>query len=300
MVMRWAALALAGLLAACAAPCVPDAGDRLTLTMLRGVPIVQAHVNGTPTPMLLDTGATNTVMLPEGVERLRLPTDETRITRGRGVGGSFTTRNVLMRELRVGRRAVANLTVPVIAHALPGQPVMAGVLGADFLGISDLEVDIPARQVTLHDARSCTAGQPGWAGDYDTVPIRVLPGGWVLVRVLVDGQAVDALLDTGAALSTVRQSTALRLGMPRAVLSQPVAGQVHGAGQDRLDVRAHRFGTVQVGPDVMRGMIVGITALPEADPFDMVLGQDFMRSRRLWLSYARQRLYVQRVEAPAR
>lgn len=298
--MRGAALALAGLLAACAAPCAPDAGDTLNLTMLRGVPIVQAHVNGTPTPFLLDTGATNTVMLPEGVERLRLPTDATRVTRGRGIGGGFSANNVVVGELRVGRRAVNNLTVPVIAHGMPGQPVMAGVLGADFLGISDLEIDIPARRLTLHGGGACSASQPPWAGSFDTVPVRVLPGGWVLVRVLMDGQPVEALLDTGAALSTFRQSTALRIGMPAAVLAQPVAGQVHGAGQDRLDVRAFRFNTMQVGQDVTQGMVVGVTALPDTEPFDMVLGQDFMRSRRLWLSYSSQRLFVQRVEAPAR
>jgi hypothetical protein len=157
---------------------------------------------------------------------------------------------------------------------------------------------MPGRRVTLRQASACTG--PAWAGEFDTIPVRVLPGGWVLLPLEVEGQTIQALLDTGASLSTLRESTALRLGMPPAVLATAPVGQVHGAGQDRLDVRPYRFGTMRVGQEVLRDVPVGITALPPADPFDMVLGQDYIQTRRLWLSYATQRLYVQRAGASAR
>lgn len=295
--IRGAALALAGLLAACAAPsCDPGAGDALPVTMQRGLPIVQAQVNGTPAPFVLDTGATTSVMLPEGAAQLGLPLDPARTTRGRGVGGSFEAPNVLVNELRLGRRAATALSLPVIAHAQPGQRVMAGVLGVDVFGRSELEIDMPARRVTLRPPGACAG--PDWSGGYDTIPVRVLPEGWVIVPLRIEGQPVQALLDTGAALSTIRQSVALRLGMPPAVLSGAPAGQVHGAGQNRLDVRPYRFDSVQVGREALRGVTLGVTALPDADPFDMVLGQDYIGARRLWLSYATQRLYVQPAGAP--
>jgi predicted aspartyl protease len=292
---QWAALALAGLLAACASPCTYDAGEVLPVTVVQGLPMVPVQVNGATVPFLLDTGATNSVVLPEAVERLQLPSDRLRTTRGRGIGGSFDQRNALLNELRVGQRALRNLTLPVITHAQPGQRIMAGVLGADFLQVSDVEIDMPARRATLHEARSCLSGLPPWEGEYDTIPIGVLPGGWVALRVEVEGNGANALLDTGAAISMVRQSSALRLGAPAAALSAEPSGQVHGAGQDRRDVRLHRFRTVRIGQETLRDVPVGITPLPETDPFSVIIGQDYMQSRRLWLSYARQRLYVQRV-----
>jgi predicted aspartyl protease len=291
----WVALALAGLLAACAAPCAYDAGDPLPVTAVRDLPMVPVRINGQAVPFLLDTGATNSVLLPEAVERLRLPTDALRTTAGHGIGGEFQLQNALLGELRVGQRALRNLTLPVIAHAQPGQSIMAGVLGADFLRSYDLEIDMPARRMTLHGARSCRSGPPPWVGDSDSIPVQVLPNGWVTLRAEVDGVPTDALLDTGASITIVNQSAALRMGMPEVVLTQPAVGQVHGAGQERLDMRVHRFSSLRIGQEVLRDVPVGIAATPAADPFSLVIGQNYMATRRLWLSYATRRLYVQRL-----
>jgi predicted aspartyl protease len=292
---RWAALALAGLLAACASPCRFDAGDVLPVSMVQGLPMVPVRVNGEAVPFLLDTGATSSVLLPEAVQRLRLPQDASRSSRGSGIGGSFQSQNALLGELRVGRRSLRNLTMPVIAHAQAGQTAMAGVLGADLLRGSDLEIDVPARRVTLHDTGACLAGPPPWSGEYDTVPATVLPEGWVVLRAEVDGRPADALLDTGAAISLLRQSSAPRLSVPAAALAAVPDGQVHGAGQQRLDVRLYRPRTLRIGQELLRDMPLGIAPLPEGDPFSLVIGQDFLQSRRLWLSYARRTLYVQRL-----
>jgi predicted aspartyl protease len=296
---RGLVLAASALLAACAAPCDFSQGDVLPISLAGGKPVVPVQINGTRVPFLLDTGATGTSLFAESATALRLPADRMRNTTARGVGGISQQRNALVQQMRVGEREMQRLTVPVLTHNRPTPLPMAGLIGADFLRASEVEIDFPARRFVLHDARTCFARTaPGWTGEYDTIPLEVLPSGLVRLRVEVNGSALWAVLDTGAEHSTMLRSVAADLGISEAALSGKPVGVVHGIGATRVELRVQRFDTIQIGAETLRNVPVGIIDIPAGTPFGMLLGLDYIAQRRLWLSYTQQRLYVQRVDVP--
>lgn len=110
-----AALALLLQGAACAAPC--DQVDSLPLRLETGFPLVPMTVNGVELPFVLDTGATSTVLRPETAARLRLPEDARQRGHNIGIGGAVTAQNAWVERLRLGRRNLTGLSVPVAALA---------------------------------------------------------------------------------------------------------------------------------------------------------------------------------------
>jgi len=281
-------------LAACTAPCDYGAGDVLPVAMRGRAPFVTAELNGNRAPLLLDTGASHTLLTPEGAAALRLQPDRLRSSSGSGVGGTTRGPNALLASLRLGRHSFRNLTVPVAGISLPGQRVLVGVVGADLLRASELEMDLSAGRVTLHDRRACRMAALPWEGGYDTIPVRVTPAGLVVLPVLVNGRELGALFDSGAGASVLRRSEAGAIGVTEEALSRLPVGSIIGFGTRPVEVRMLSGATIRVGAETVEGATLGLADLPSGGAFDMILGQDYIAGRRFWLSYAESRLYVQR------
>lgn len=297
---RIAALGLAALLSACAAPCSYGPGDVLPISLAGGKPVVPVDLNGRRVPFMVDTGATGTSLFSQTAVSFRLPVDARRSTTARGIGGESRLQNALVAHLRVGQMELNNLSLPVVNITRAEGVPMAGLVGADLLRLSDVEMDFPQRRFVLHRNNGCVAGPPPWPAGYDEIPLDVLPNGLTRLRVRVDGTELWALLDSGADHSTLLLSTAQQLNVPASVLTGKPAGSVHGVGDTRLELRVQRFQTLQVGAEIMRDQPIGIMDLEGDYPFDMILGLDYIASRRMWLSYALGRLYVQRGEEGGR
>jgi hypothetical protein len=182
--------------------------------------------------------------------------------------------------------------------ATPCKPEAGDVLPVAMLG------GHPLVPVVLHDARICTGPGDAWAEaagtlNLGTLPLTITPQGLLLVRVVANGQPMRALFDTGAAITVMRQGVATRAGVPEAVLARPVDGWASGIGPATPGVRRHLLPELRVGEEVLRDVPVGIVETSWDLPFEMVLGMDYMAPRRFWISYARQRLHVQRSGAEA-
>lgn len=298
--LRVLALGAAASLAACAMPCDPRPGDVLPLALADGRPAVPVEVNGRRVPFLLDTGASNTALFTDGANALRLPQDRMRTTFGRGVGGTTRERNALIGQFRIGGHSLSNLTVPVVTHSTTSPLTTVGVIGADILRTSELEIDFPNQRYVLHSPSACAAAAMPWPGA-DVIPLDILPNGLPRVRVRVNGTEAWALLDSGADHSTVLRGAAERLGVPQDVLTGKPLGVVHGVGAARVEFRMQNFETIEIGSETLRNHPMGIIDLEGNHPFDMVLGMEYIAPRHMWLSYLRRQLFVQPpVLVPAR
>ncbi|MCR0983410.1 retropepsin-like aspartic protease [Roseomonas populi] len=287
-----AALPLA--LPACVAPCDGGPSTTVGVALQNRLPVMPVEVNGRPVPFVMDTGASLTTLLPEGVAVLGLPVDRLRFSSGVGIAGETRAQNVLLSRMRVGGHDLRNLSVPVAAYSRPGGARVAGLLGADLLRISEVELDMPARRVTLHDGRRCRlAAMPG-QGAYDAIPVALVGGGLMVLPVEVNGQPMRALFDTGAEASLLRRSLAPAIGVTEQEVTRLPMGTAHGIGTGGVEVRLLRGVTVRIGAERMAGASLLLGPLPASAPFDLILGQDYIGGRRFWLSYAEQRLYVQR------
>jgi hypothetical protein len=86
---------------------------------------------------------------------------------------------------------------------------------------------------------------------------------------------------------------ALALGVTEAALSRDRATVTLGAAAERLNSHLHRFSHMEVGGEIVRNpaLIVADVSLKDAD---LILGIDFLGSRRIWLSYGSQQIFLSR------
>ena len=64
-----------------------------------------------------------------------------------------------------------------------------------------------------------------------------------------------------------------------------------GAAAELLTSRVHRFAKLEIGPMVIQDPEVIVTDLKLGDA-DLILGIDFLSSRRIWLSYGSRRIFL--------
>lgn len=299
---------LAASLLACAAACPPEAGDRLILAApaspaaqaLLGQPLgagtaplptVMAQVNGAALPFVLDTGSGPTLLRPEAAAALELLVDPARATPITGVGGTTRYPNALLRHFQLGRRAFRDLSLPVAPGGEEGGR-LAGIIGADLLRHSALEIDLAANRIALHDNPACIAAPPPWPGAGEGIPLEITAEGLPILALFLNGRPARALLDTGAMRTVLARDRIAAFGIPASVLRAPPAGTVYGTGGEEAAFHVHGGARLELGDGPTTTLPIILAPLPASLPVDMVLGQDLLARRRLWLSYAARRVWL--------
>ncbi len=304
----WLALPMTvGLLCAQAAgaACVVARQAAVPVEIVAGVPVVNVQVNEVALPFVLDTGAQRSLITEAAVRRAAVRLDEWASTTVRGVSGYERHRNADPASLRLGaitlrRRSVAAdqaLTVgPLPQAALAGHAV-AGLLGTDFLGGFDLDLDLPHRQVTLYRVAGCTGRLLPWPAatnspGYDTIfgsqPIRDS----LIVPVQLDGRTLRAEIDSGATVSLLTASGIERMGLTPAMLADDPAGSMHGVGRFAVVTRRHRFAALRLGAERIADPTIWAAPVHILPIIDLLLGEDWLGHRRVWLSFATSRVFV--------
>ncbi|MBV9655152.1 MAG: aspartyl protease family protein [Acetobacteraceae bacterium] len=283
------------------------------VTPLASLPIADtAHfltlsgaIDGQAVSLLMDTGADTALITPEAAGRLNLAADPARVTQIIGTGGpAGISPHVLIGRLALGALAVEHLSAPL--GALPAVPrvlpPVAGLLGADLLSRFDLDLDLPGRRMTLYAVAEAgsggvpcaTAVLPPWTGPFDTVALRRL-GDRLIAPVRIDGEPASALIDTGARSILVSTQAASRLGVGPDQLATDAGGITGGVDLRDVSFHWHRFATLQIGTETIRNPVLTVSAFSEQA--DMLLGAPFFATRRVWLSYATGRMFIQRAAA---
>ncbi len=293
-------LALALLLAGCA-PAAEQAETRCQLERKAELPmapgtayaVVTAQLDGQPTSLLLDTGDERLTIRPSAARALRLPQDTRRRTTTHGVGGDAVNFDAVIQRLEFGdteipQSGAAIADFPILARV---DPPLSGIMGAQLLSGYDVELDFARRHVDLWQRSDCDSFAPNWAAPYATVPLARSAANLMTLDVVVDGQPIRALLDTGAQHTTIGLAAASRLGFTGAALAAMTSAISRGA--DGRDVTGHvaRLNSIAAGGFARQNMRVLVS--PLHIPFaDMLLGVDFFARHDIWISYAGGKLFL--------
>jgi predicted aspartyl protease len=279
-------------------PCGLTRAAELPLIGDRSLMFVEARIDGSPVTMIVDTGAQWTGITPETVKRLQLPPDSSHGGLHRGVASFSNSINAVARSFEIGGIKIEGRSISVIPLA-PGvavSPPFAGLLGADFLYQFDLDIDLPHRTLTLYrhagDRNAgCRTGVPPWGVAVAAIPMVKSATNRLNLAASVDGHPFRAIVDTGASISLITRPNALRAGVTAEMLEQDPLVPSHGLGTEAFITRRHVFGEVQIGPERFKRhtMLVGGTLLGGGD---MLLGLDYLESRRLWLSYTMRQMFI--------
>lgn len=125
----------------------PPAPPGIVLPFTGAEPVVvQAHLNGVPLSLLLDTGSDRTVIAPAAATRAGIDAASGAPIRISGVTGSAGATIVPVPLLEVAGARVGPLSV--VVHAVPSESV-DGLLGRDVLDAFTVTFDAAAGQVRL-------------------------------------------------------------------------------------------------------------------------------------------------------
>ncbi len=298
--------ALAPLLLLAVALCGCASQDRCALVQLaqaklqtgNRLMVVTAGINGQWVRMLVDTGAERTLLTETAVKRLGLGRDLHQ-TRSIGIGGMSASWDASVPGIVLGetRFPLERVAVGRFEITTSFEQPIDGLLGADILLAFDLDIDQPAGQLTLYRVRRCPDARPPWPGPAMEIADVNTRRDRMLVPITVDGASGMAVLDTGAQLSAVSLDLAQRAGVSRERLAADPQITLHGAAPQSTRVSFHRFHALHLGPEQISSPRLAV--VPNFGGLgDGVIGGDFIRGRRIWLSFATGRLFVAGPDTP--
>jgi len=250
-------------------------------------PLVRARVRGVQTWLILDTGASHTVLDVWLLEQLGV-----RLVASDQAGEGHSGEKVAtMRALQPRLELEGWGPVPgedLLAVRLPRlfrNLGLGGVISPQSLAEAGMAVvvDLPASSLTLvSDEEAARGGADGSLGLAEACEVGGEPVGVVyLVEAKIQGEPVRLVVDSGAARSDVlsgsRAGRRLRSGATRGDASYTVAGRVEGR---RLVGASVSVGRVARALDV--AILPGVPT--GACPRDGHLGLDVLRDCVLWLA----------------
>jgi predicted aspartyl protease len=272
--------------------CGAALANGIVLESVNDFAIVTVIANGAPLRLILDTGAEATVLNSKAAERIGGTAPRVQFERRlSGFAASLPGYEIEFKSFTIGgvdiplrRVAVANATTPPIFL------ILDGILGTDVLTRFDIDLDLPNNRMSLYQKGACT---PDWAGPQSEIKIgRSAMNGHLFFPAQLDNRKITATLDTGAHRTTLPAATAHAMGITDAVLAQDPPRFTRGFGGGMLASRVHRFESLTVGNVRLNNPEIIVAAGLYVRGIDLILGIDFLRSRRLWLSYADFRMFL--------
>jgi predicted aspartyl protease len=295
---------IAGLLLLLLTGCEQGAGCNLVkvaevpLEATNRLVVVPLTITGHTLNTLLDTGAERSVLDEAAVRRLGIPQDGRTVSIIVGPAGGMSRADANVEGMRIGDVPLAITRMPVSTFS--GSMGIDGALGIDALQDYDLDIDQPDRTLTLYRIRRCEPAAPPWREQAAAVEGASTRMRWMEIPFEIDGVTGMATVDTGATFTVIMPQTARRLGLTEQSLAGDPSLKLHIVGGSDVQARVHRFRTIRIGPVTAHDAAILVLvdephALAGGRRFaDGLIGQDLLHSRRVWLSFATDRLYMSR------
>lgn len=278
--------------------------------------LVPVEINGTPKLMLLDTGGVYTEITSDAVDELKLP-------ERRGgfelydVSG-FSTSKYTMASFKLGLLHADKVAFVITGAKFSDDPRVAGLLAPDILSHYDVSLDFGANKLDLLSQDHCAGPVVYWpAAAVAVIPIEVLESKHIVISVVLDGHRTSAILDTGAADSTLSQPAAvgpfgITLGSPDSPRNGELPGRPGAYTYSHifksLDLEGIAVSNIQVTliPNFLHKLENAPpidSRIPDRsradDKPDMLIGMNVLRHLHIYIDYKNKVLYVTPAAAPA-
>ncbi|HEY2177879.1 MAG TPA: retropepsin-like aspartic protease [Caulobacteraceae bacterium] len=286
-------------------PCQLLAIGELTVSTDGSDVVTDAEINGRPVRLAVDTGSDATMLYRDAAERLGLNFRHLTGAQSYGVGGATNIYSTRVKELRIGN--MIERDSDLIATGRSTGPAQ-GAIGERFLTQADVEFDLPHGKIRFFKPHGCAGDQVVYWGDaYAVAPIQPTPNYQILVQVRVNGALLTAQLDTGAGVSVLTPAGAAKAGVSRHSPGVTRVGNVQGTGQETIRAYVDTFPSFSFGEETIKNARLWIADLfhydkqygtadliPKTvvDEPDMLLGADFFRSHRVYVSGQQHKVYV--------
>lgn len=294
----------------------------LHVSLVHGLVVANAEVDHKPARMLIDTGSDLTFVWSDGAQRLGLPVKYIGGLKFYGVGGQARVAQTVLEQLQIGAMHANTMHLPVISSGAGRTHDADFVLGDDVLTEYAIEFDLAHGIVRILRPNGCAIDElPYWTTTYSQADLE--RGGGIVTRVIVNGKAVDASLDSGSSGSVITRRAAERAGVTPWITHPSAAGAIIGVGGRRVKSWEGRFDSFSIGDETIRHVPLQIANLFGADKAvhvgshipksvgsqpDMIIGIDFFmahhllllpRKHKLLFTYLGGSVFRVRVEHPS-
>ena len=251
----------------------------------RGIPIVEGFVNGRKVLVMLDTGGI-TMIFRSATERLGLSPHYARHYRVVGVGGETDVESTTVEEFKIGSLVRTDWQVMVAGERKSPADVL---LGEDVFDKVDVEFDLPHKQVRLFQPSGCENVPLAYWAPQQASPLNLGAGPKIVVPVKVNGLRVQAILDSGAAVSLLNSGVAKRLGFTSNSPGLVSSGQHAGVGPNLVNSWLARMQSFSIGGETISDTVIRFADLGLGA--EMLLGADFLRAHRVLVAHSQRKMY---------
>ncbi|MCQ8241609.1 retroviral-like aspartic protease family protein [Rhizosaccharibacter radicis] len=257
----------------------------------RRQPIVQATIDGRTVLFMVDTGARFSILSPQLVTELGLWPDENRKTRLLGAGGMIQAAPVEVRDMVIGGRHARHAEFLVAGgniHVNDGR-MFGGIFGGDFLASYDVDFDLPNKRIALYSEQNCGNHLDiGWPDPVYEMPFSLEHDTAIRVTMKANDHAFGAILDSGASGTILDLAAAQAAGVPASATAADRHFTSEGIDENQTRTVLHRFASMSIGAERRSPYPMAIGDI-ESGP---LLGADFFRTHRIWVSYAHELLWI--------
>jgi hypothetical protein len=237
-------------------------------------------VDGRRFELMLDTGATDSVVTPLMARALGVSVRRTKQT-------PYRKGTVLGRDLQFWVDTQASDTGSKTGWEY-------GLLGGEFLNDYVVEIDFPARKVRFLDPKKYETPEAADAPDEAVVPVKIVANR-VVVPVELDGKRIELMLDTGAPSTMILSGAAAGgIGIDVAALEHfGTGGTVLGPMEQRFhEAKEFKIGGFASGP--LPVIVAPNGWYNQGTGNDSAIGYDVLRPFVLRIDYARKRIWLRR------
>ncbi len=256
---------------------------------------VPVTVNGKETRVWLDSGAFFNFMPKARAVELGLRTEP--LPMGfymTGIGGTVTPELAQVRDF-----GIVGVTLHNVQFLVGGSDAGNGFLGANLLGVQTTEFDLAKGVVNLFQERGCDGiSLAYWGKGMSVGEARVFRPTdehdyHIIVEVMINGQSMHALLDTGAPTTLLGRRAAERAGIDMSAPDVVNSMRMGGIGMKRRESWIVRTKTISIGGEEIRNSPIRV--IDDADDdrsTDMILGVDFLLSHHIIVSRAQRLMFL--------
>jgi predicted aspartyl protease len=249
--------------------------------------------------LLVDTGGTFSMLTPTVVDGLGLRRRQISTYRLRMYlfGGVPLTQYAEATGMQLGNLNADRLSFIVMPdNRLPSG--IAGTIAPDIMRSYDVEFDFAKGKFNLFSHDHCKGQVVYWTHDpYAQVSMHTNLFGQITVPVVLDGQKLNAVLDTGSSRSVVRMGAAKDIfgALEKAAGLKPLGSP--GKDNDSTEYQYPFHALTLEGIEVLNPDIVVVPDKMFRGGPDLIMGMGILRQLHLYLAYDEHNIYATAVGA---
>jgi len=255
--------------------------------------VVPVTINGQSTfYMMLDTGATHSVLTPKAISRLGLDVANAKSSDVQGVMGRISAPIVKIEEMQAGALKLKDLSVPVIDGAVVAG--LDGILGVDGMHDKSILADFVRDRIRISDGNAL----PGSSSWYAMIKFALVSKKLVVVDGMVGHIPVRAVIDTGGT-QTLGNMALLKALQQQKKDKYSIDGGVIDITDNTQNGRLVLVPSIKLGPADITNAAILFSEFAVFDVWDLnkkptlLIGMDVLgQLGALSINYRRQELHV--------